>query len=608
MFQSFDSKSDPAQAKPRLERLRALIAEAGLDALLVPHSDEYQSEYLPPSAERLAWLTGFTGSAGAALILKDRAVLFVDGRYTLQAREQTDPDLFEIDSLIDNPPREWLKANASRRARIGFDPWLHTVDDIKGLKKAVEKLGIELVPLERNFIDAIWDDRPAPPAEPVRIHPLAFAGEPAEEKLKRLAGKLADDGVAHTVLTNAASLAWVFNIRGGDVAHTPLSLGFALVSAEGKPKLFLDPRKIQGEAKAYLAGLADLHAPAELEPVLSSLARDKAKIGLDFSLAAERLRLLIEENGGAVVDCADPATLPRATKNETELKGARAAHLRDGAALARFLAWVDAQKPESLDEITVVKQLEEFRRRAGEEAQMPLRDISFDTISGSGPNGAIVHYRVTEKTNRRLSTGELLLVDSGAQFEDGTTDVTRTVALGSPSDEMRNRFTLVLKGMIAISMLRFPPGTRGMDIDAFARMNLWKAGLDYGHGTGHGVGSYLGVHEGPQRIAKTGKEKLLTGMILSNEPGYYRQGHYGIRIENLIVVLPPEPIPGGEIDMHGFETLTLVPIDRRLIDPALLSPEERDWLDGYHRRVLEEIRPLVDGETAAWLERATAPL
>jgi len=608
MFQSFESKSEPDQAGARLHRLRALMAEAGLDALLVPHSDEYQSEYLPPSAERLAWLTGFTGSAGAAIVLRDRAILFVDGRYTLQAREQTDPALFEIDSLIDNPPREWLKASASRGARVGFDPWLHTVEEVRSLRKAVEKIGVEMVALDRNLVDAAWEDRPAPPAEPVRIHPLKFAGEAAEEKLKRLAGKLADEAVDHTVLTNAASLAWTFNIRGSDVAHTPLTLGFAILSAKGRPKLFLDARKLMGEAKTYLARLADLHPLDELEPALSALSANDAKVGLDFGLAAERLRMLIEESGGSVVELTDPATLPRAVKNETELKGARTAHLRDGAALARFLAWVDAQKPEALDEIAVVKHLEEFRRLAGEEAQMPLRDISFDTISGSGPNGAIVHYRVTEKTNRRLSSGELLLVDSGAQYEDGTTDVTRTVALGSPSEEMRNRFTLVLKGMIAISMLRFPPGTRGMDIDAFARVNLWKAGLDYGHGTGHGVGSYLGVHEGPQRIAKTGKEKLLPGMILSNEPGYYRQGHYGIRIENLIVVSPPEPIPGGEIEMHSFETLTLVPIDRRLIEPDLLSPEERDWLNAYHRRVLEEIGQLLDGQTAAWLEQATAPL
>ncbi|MCT7375037.1 aminopeptidase P family protein [Chelativorans salis] len=607
MFQSFDSTADPSQAGPRLERLRALMIEENLEGLLVPHSDEHQGEYLPPGAERLAWLTGFTGSAGAALILRGKAILFVDGRYTLQAGEQTDPTLFDIESLVDNPPREWMKAHLSKGARIGFDPWLHTIGDIRGLRKALEKVGAEAVPLERNLVDAIWEDQPAPPAEPVRIHPLSYAGEAAADKLSRLAGKLAEDGIDHTVLTDPSSLAWAFNIRGSDVPHTPLALGFAILSAKDRPRLFMDPKKLSNETEAYLRELAELHAPSELETVLAELARDGAKIGLDNARAAEKLRLLVEESGGTTVSFADPTALPRAMKNEPELRGARAAHLRDGAALAPFLAWLDAQEPESLDEIAVVKHLEECRR-TGEEAQMPLRDISFDTISGAGPNGAIIHYRVTEKTNRKLASGELLLVDSGGQYEDGTTDVTRTVALGRPTDEMRNRFTLVLKGMIAISMLRFPEGTRGMDIDAFARLALWNAGLDYGHGTGHGVGSYLSVHEGPQRIAKTGTEKLRTGMILSNEPGYYRAGHYGIRIENLIVVTPPKAVPGGEVEMHGFETLTLAPIDRRLIEPSLLSVEERAWLDAYHKRVFEEVGPLVDGETAAWLRGATAPL
>ncbi|WP_159593596.1 aminopeptidase P family protein [Chelativorans xinjiangense] len=608
MFQSFDSTADPSQAGPRLERLRALMAKADLDGLLVPHSDEHQGEYLPPGAERLAWLTGFTGSAGAALILREKAILFVDGRYTLQAGEQTDPTLFDIESLVDNPPRDWMKAHLSKGARIGFDPWLHTIGDIRDLRKALEKPGAEAVPLERNLVDAIWEDQPAPPAEPVRIHPLSYAGEAAADKLSRLAGKLAEDGVDHTVLTDPSSLAWAFNIRGSDVPHTPLALGFAILSAKDRPRLFMDPKKLSNETETYLRELTELHTPSELGTVLAELAREGARIGLDNARAAEKLRLLVEESDGATVSFADPTALPRAMKNEAELKGARAAHLRDGAALALFLAWLDAREPESLDEIAVVKHLEECRRRAGNEAQMPLRDISFDTISGAGPNGAIIHYRVTRKTNRKLAAGELLLVDSGGQYEDGTTDVTRTVALGQPTDEMRNRFTLVLKGVIALSMLRFPTGTRGVDIDAFARIALWNAGLDYGHGTGHGVGSYLSVHEGPQRIAKTGTEKLHTGMILSNEPGYYRAGHYGIRIENLIVVTPPEPVEGGEVDMHGFKTLTLAPIDRRLIDPSLLTAEERKWLDAYHGRVFEEVGPLVDGETAAWLRGATAPL
>ncbi|WP_274424398.1 aminopeptidase P family protein [Chelativorans sp. YIM 93263] len=608
MFQIFNSTADPTHAKPRIERLRKLMAEHDLDGVLVPRSDEHQGEYVAVCSERLAWLTGFTGSAGAALILRDKAILFVDGRYTLQAKEQTDPELFTIESLIDNPPREWMKANLPKRSRVGFDPWLHTIGEIKALREALEEAGTELMPLERNPVDAIWDDRPAPPAEPVRIHPLERAGEAAADKLSRLAETLKEGGADHMVLTDPSSIAWSFNIRGSDVPHTPLALGFAILSAEGKPRLFLDPKKLSGETERYLRDFAELHPPAELESTLAGFSENGAKIGLDSGIAAEQLRLVVEDNGGSVVSVSDPAALPRATKNETELQGARDAHLRDGAALARFLAWLDSRKPEELDEITVVKELEGFRRRAGEEMQMPLRDISFDTISGAGPNGAIIHYRVTEKTNRRAAAGELFLIDSGGQYEDGTTDVTRTVALGEPTEEMRHRFTLVLKGMIALSMLRFPEGTRGMDIDAFARVALWKAGLDYGHGTGHGVGSYLSVHEGPQRIAKTGKEKLRTGMILSNEPGIYREGHYGIRIENLIVVSPPEAIPGGEKEMHGFETLTLVPIDRRLIETALLSDDERTWLNDYHQRVFDEISPLVDGKTADWLKEATAPL
>ncbi|WP_173932090.1 aminopeptidase P family protein [Chelativorans sp. Marseille-P2723] len=607
MFQSFDSIADPAQAGPRLARLREVMDAVGVDGFLVPRADEHQGEYVAPCSERLAWLTGFTGSAGIALIMRDRAVLFVDGRYTLQAREQTDPAFIEIEHLIDNPPREWIRKNLAAGTRLGFDPWLHTIGELNGFRGAARRAGVELLSLDSNLVDSIWHDRPSPPAEPVWVHPLKYSGEATADKLSRLQAKLLEEEVDHTVLTDPSSLAWAFNIRGNDVPHTPLALGFAILSARGRPKLFMDSKKIAGEAKEHLARFADLFPPAELQSELATLSID-SRIGLDPGLAAERLRLVVKEGGGTVVDFADPVSLPRAMKNETELKGARAAHLRDGAALARFLAWIDSQNPEELDEIAVAVRLEECRRQAGEEAQMPLRDISFDTISSVGPNGAINHYRVTYKTNRRLAAGELLLIDSGGQYEDGTTDVTRTVALGTPSEEMRNRFTLVLKGMIALSMLRFPPGTRGVDIDATARAALWKAGFDYGHGTGHGVGSYLSVHEGPQRIAKSGMEKLRTGMIISNEPGYYKAGHYGIRIENLIAVSAPEPLTDGDIEMHSFETLTLAPIDRRLIDTRLLLPEERDWLNAYHQHVFEKISALVDGEVKAWLREATRPL
>lgn len=605
MFQSFKATSDPSQAGPRLARLRTLMAEEGLDALLVPRSDEHQGEYVAPCSERLAWITGFTGSAGSAIILAKRAVLFVDGRYTVQAAEQTDPALFEIDSLVDNPPREWVKSNLANGARIGFDPWLHTVGEIRALRKAVQKAGAEAVSLSRNLIDAVWDDRPAEPVTPVIIHPLSYAGVAADEKLELLRGKLREEGVAHTVLTDPASLAWTFNVRGNDVPHTPLALGFVILSAEGRPRVFLHPGKLSDEVRTYLEDLADLHAPEALLDQLGALAPG-TRIGLDESMAADRLRQVIEECGGEVVSFSDPAALPRATKNETELAGTRAAHLRDGASLAAFLAWLDAQEPGSLTEIKVVEQLEATRMKVGQSMQMPLKDISFGTICGAGPNAALPHYRVTEESNRKVAAGGLLLVDSGGQFSDGTTDVTRTVAIGQPSEEMCKRFTLVLKGMIAISMLRFPEGTRGADIDAFARHALWRNGLDYNHGTGHGVGSYLSVHEGPQRIAKTGVTKLATGMILSNEPGYYKQGHYGIRIENLVVVSRPQAIDGGDLAMHSFETLTLAPIDRRLIVAELLSEEERAWLNAYHRRVAQEITPLVDDATAEWLAQATA--
>ena len=608
MFQSFDALTDPSQGVDRVARLRAHLSGLGLDGFLVPRADEHQGEYVPARAERLRWLTGFTGSAGAALVLRERALIFVDGRYTLQAAAQVDTGTFEVESLIDNPPSKWLAAHADAGFALGFDPWLHTVAEVEALRAAVEKTGGRLVPVEENAVDAIWDDQPAPPAGKVEIQPVGFAGELAKDKIARLAADLGNGGATHAVLTDPSSLAWLFNIRGSDVPHTPLALGFAILPAEGLPLLFLSRAKLTIETDAYLTQLATVLEPQELEGRLAGLAASGGRIALDPALAAEKLRMIVEDNGGTVVRLADPARLPRAVKNEAELAGSRAAHRRDGAAMAKFLHWLDAQEPGAVDEIAAVRALEGFRRRTGEETQMPLRDISFDTISGAGPNGAIVHYRVTTATNRKLEAGELYLVDSGGQYQDGTTDITRTVAIGRPDEEMRERATLVLKGMIAISTLRFPAGTRGCDIDAIARHALWQKGLDYAHGTGHGVGSFLSVHEGPQRIARTGTQPLMAGMILSNEPGYYKTGGYGIRLENLIVVRPAEPVPGGDIAMHAFETLTLAPFDRRLIRADLLDPAERAWLDAYHARVLEEIGPMVDGEVLAWLEAATAPL
>ncbi|RWB77847.1 MAG: aminopeptidase P family protein [Mesorhizobium sp.] len=608
MFQTFDSAGDPAVGKPRVALLRQWLADNGLDGFIVPRADEHQGEYVADRSARLKWLTGFSGSAGVAIILRDRAFIFVDGRYTLQVRNEVDLSIFTVESLIDNPPASWIKDNLGKGARLAFDPWLHTIGEVRALKASAEQSGATLVPLDRNPIDIIWKDQPEPPRAPVELQELNFAGEFAKDKLVRLASAIQKDGATHAVLTDPSSIAWSFNIRGGDVPHTPLALGFAILAADGKHQLFMDQRKFPRQVAAYLTQLADLHDPDEFEAAIVELAKNGARIALDPVLAAEKLRMLTEDNGGTVVLAADPARIPRATKNQAEIAGSRAAHRRDGAAIAKLLCWLDRQKPGTLDEIAVVTKLEEVRRLTGEENQMPLRDVSFDTISGAGPNGAIMHYRVSRATSRKLESGELFLLDSGGQYQDGTTDITRTVSIGEPTQEMRERFTLVLKGMIGISTLRFPAGTRGSEIDAVARVALWKHGCDFAHGTGHGVGSYLAVHEGPQRIARTGTEKLLAGMMVSNEPGYYKEGAYGIRIENLILVTPAEQIGGGDIPMHGFETLTLAPIDKRLIRTDLLTRDELQWLDQYHAWVLAEIGPMVDGETLAWLEKATAPL
>ncbi|MBB6412011.1 aminopeptidase P family protein [Mesorhizobium sangaii] len=608
MFQTFDSAGDPAVGKPRVALLRQWLAANGLDGFIVPRADEHQGEYVADRSARLKWLTGFSGSAGVAIVLRDRAFVFVDGRYTLQVRHEVDLDIFSIESLADNPPAVWLGDAIGKGARLGFDPWLHTISEVKALRASADKTGAVLVPLDKNPIDIIWTDQPEAPVAPVELHPIGFAGELAKDKLARLATAIAKDGATHAVLTDPSSIAWAFNIRGGDVPHTPLALGFAVLAADGSHQLFMDRRKFSRQVEAYLTQLAEPHEPGEFEAAVVALAKGGAKIALDPVLAADRLRMLVEDNGGTVIAAADPARIPRATKNQAEINGSRAAHRRDGAAVAKLLCWLERQKPGSLDEIAVVTRLEETRRQTGEETQMPLRDISFDTISGAGPNGAIMHYRVSRATSRKLQAGELFLLDSGGQYQDGTTDITRTVPIGQPTEEMRERFTLVLKGMIGISTLRFPAGTRGSEIDAVARMALWKHGCDFAHGTGHGVGSYLAVHEGPQRIARTGTEKLLEGMMLSNEPGYYKEGSYGIRIENLILVTPAEKIEGGDIAMHGFETLTLAPIDIRLVRTDLLTRDELHWLDAYHARVLAEIGPMLDGETLAWLEKATAPL
>lgn len=606
-FQSFDVTTNPANGGPRVAKLRAKMAELGLDGFLVPRADEHQGEYVPPHAQRLAWLTGFTGSAGAALILKNSAYIFVDGRYELQVRAQTDPKVFSYESLVTNPPAAWLAENG-KGLNIGFDPWLHTISEARSLRDALEAQGGQLVLVETNLIDAVWNDQPEVPTAEVTIQPARFSGHEAEDKIKEMQTAVAASGASATVLTDPSSVAWVFNIRGKDVSNTPLPLSFAIIPAKGEPELFIDERKLAIEPRAYLTQLARLSAPADLEGHLSALAAKGESILLDPTLAAEKLRLIVTSAGGSVIDGKDPARIPRAIKNKAELEGSRAAHERDGVAMVNFLSWIDAQKPGTIDEISAAKKLEESRANAGRDFQMPLEDISFDTISGAGPNGAIIHYRVNTDTNRTLEDGELYLVDSGAQYRDGTTDITRTVPIGKVTPETVKAFTLVLKGVIAITTARFPKGTRGQDIDVLARIALWKHGFDYAHGTGHGVGSYLSVHEGPQSISKKGAQELLPGMILSNEPGYYKPGAFGIRIENLIIVTEPEVPEGGDLPMMGFQTLTFCPIDRRLIDKSLFTQEEIDWLNRYHASVREKLSGHLKDAERKWLEAATAPL
>ena len=611
MFQTFDDISDPSLAASRVAALRERLQALGVDGFLVPRSDEHQSEYVAPHSERLKWLTGFSGSAGTALILAGRAIMFVDGRYALQVREQTDGSIFDYENLIENPPSKWLSANAGKGFKLAFDPWLHTIRETRTLRGILEKAGGRLVAVETNPVDEIWTDRPEPPLAKIEIHQQRFAGVPAKDKLYAMAATLRGFGATHTVLTDPSSIAWTFNIRGGDIPHTPLALAFAIISSDGAHSIFIDKRKLPMKEEAYLTRLCDIRPPDELPRALGGISDTGGVFGLDERLAAEMLRRIIETAGGTVVPLRDPACLPRACKNDAEIAGTRHAHRRDGAAMTRFLCWLDRQKPGAVDEIAAAGKLEAYRSETGERYRMPLRDLSFDTISGAGPNGAVIHYRVTAATTRKLEAGMLYLVDSGAQYSDATTDVTRTIAIGRPSEDMRRHYTIVLKGLIAVSSLRFPPGTRGMDIDPVARIAHWKSGFDFAHGAGHGVGSFLSVHEGPQRIARTGTEKLLPGMILSNEPGYYREGHYGIRLENLVLVEPPSPVEGGEIEMLGFETLTLSPFDRRLINAGMLTKEEEVWLNAYHERVAAEIGPMlegVEGGTRKWLKAACAPM
>jgi Xaa-Pro aminopeptidase len=602
-FQSFDDASSRAHGPQRIAKLRAELARRGLAGFVVPRADEHQSEYVPRNAERLAWLTGFTGSAGTAIVLRDEAALIVDGRYTIQAQEQVDTSAIAVVKLAVQSPEDWIGANLPPDCALAYDPWLHTAEGLKRLEEAVARAGGSLVPVDINLVDVIWTDRPAAPRGQVRPHLVEHAGESAASKLDRIRKKVNEAKVDALVVSDPHNLAWAFNLRGTDIGHTPLPFGYVVIPREGKPSLFLDPAKVTNEAGDAVGDLADFREPTEFTDMLERLGQEKKKIRLDKATAAVALARRIEGAGGIVDHGADPISLMKAVKNEAEIAGSRAAHLRDGAAVARFLAWLDREAPKGgLTEIAAAEALEDFRIETGE-----LKDVSFPSISGAGPNAALPHYRVTRSSNRTIENNQIFLIDSGAQYEDGTTDITRTVIVGEPSPEMKDRFTRVLKGHIAIARAVFPKGTTGAQLDSFARRPLWKLGLDFDHGTGHGIGSYLSVHEGPQRIAKTGHTPLEAGMMLSNEPGYYKAGEYGIRIENLILV-EPRRIEGAEREMFGFETLTFAPIDTRLVEPSLMTAAEIAWLDDYHDKVRERLSPALDGEVLAWLERATRPI
>ncbi len=602
-FQTFEEPESGVALTARLSAFRAELARRNLTGFAIPRADQQQNEYVAPSEERLAWLTGFTGSAGQAIVLKQAAAVFVDGRYILQAGKQVDRKAWSIEPLVDPPPESWLARHLKAGDRLGFDPWLHTFAAAERLAAACTKAGAELVAVETNPLDAVWTERPPPPLGPVSVHGKPFSGEAETEKLGRIRQEIVRLGVDALVLSDSHAVAWTFNIRGADVSHTPLPLSYALVPKDGRPTVFIDHRKLSNSARDHLERTADVREPEALAPKLGELAQRGASIALDSATAADALSRLIAAAGGKPVRGSDPVSLLKAVKNATEIEGARRAHRRDAVALTRFLAWIDREAPAgALTEIDAVEALETFRRDTG-----ALKDVSFPTIAGTGPNGAIVHYRVTRKSNRRISPGALLLIDSGAQYEDGTTDVTRTIAIGAPTGEMRDRFTRVLRGHIAIARAVFPDGTTGAQLDTLARQFLWQAGIDFEHGTGHGVGSYLSVHEGPARISRLGTTPLKRGMILSNEPGYYKTDAFGIRIENLELVVGTD-IAGAEKPMNAFETLTLAPIDRRLINPDMLSGDEFAWLNDYHARVRHEVRPHVDEAVKVWLDSATAPL
>ncbi len=587
----------------RLKALREQLVRERLDGFVVPLTDEHMSEYVGEYAQRLAWLTGFQGSAGSAVVLPEEAAIFVDGRYTLQVREQVDAAHWQFESVPQTSVAAWLGVHAPQAGRIGYDPWLHTRAWVKAASEALAERGAELVAVETNPVDAVWPDRPAPSDARLVVHEDRYAGRSAAEKRQAMADWLTGKKANAVVLSALDSIAWTFNIRGRDVSRTPVALAYAIVHADATADLYVAPEKIDEAVLKHLGNAVRVHPRADFSGALQDMAGKT--VAADPERAVAAIFEALEAGGATILPLRDPAVLPKAIKNPVEIAGHKAAQARDGAALSRFLHWIAVEAPKGgVDELAAAARLEAFRKDTG-----LLEDLSFDTISGAGPNGAVVHYRVEEKTNRPIEPGSFYLVDSGGQYRDGTTDVTRTIAIGTASEEMKRRFTLVLKGHIALAKAQFPIGTRGSQLDVLARQFLWAEGLDYAHGTGHGVGSFLSVHEGPQRIATAGgnDEPLQPGMILSNEPGYYKTGEYGIRIENLVLV-EKRDVPGAEREMLGFETLTFAPIDRNAIAVDILTAEERAWIDAYHAKVVEIVGPQLDGDALSWLNQACAPL
>lgn len=609
------SKTTPSEYAARQDALRAEMRREGVDGFIIPVADEYQGEYPPESARRVGWLTGFTGSAGAAVVLGEdklqggpeakAAAVFVDGRYTLQARQQVDQSRYEQKDLMADPLAGWVATRLPKGATLAYDPWMHTQAAVEGMKATLDKAGIALTPVSRNLVDAVWNDRPAVPCEPVMVHGVEYAGEESQSKRTRLGKMVAGNGADAAVLTDPSAIAWLLNIRGGDVTHTPLALSFAVLHADGKVDWFIDERKVSDSVRAHVGAEVAIRPMEAMESVMEQLGKSGAKVQYDPKRSASWFHRQLSDAGATVIEADDPVLLPRACKNEAEIEGMRQAHIRDGVALTKFLAWLDEEaNTRDVTELEVEKKLLEFRQQ-----QQDFREPSFDTIAGSGEHGAIVHYRATEESNKVLARDTLFLLDSGGQYPDGTTDVTRTTVIGQPTDEQKKRFTQVLKGHAALACAAFPQGVAGRNLDALARGALWADGVDYAHGTGHGVGAYLGVHEGPMGIHMRSDVPLQPGMVLSNEPGYYKEGEYGIRIESLVVVREKEGTDqNGSRPYYEFETITMAPIDKRLIDPNMLSQAELDWLNGYHQKVHDTLAPHMDAKELAWLKEMTAPL